>query len=466
MNKRKLVFKYLTFDIIASLVIWVLFMVFRKTVNDAQVFGSIQVFVPNYDFFSSLLLFPLSCIFVHYLTGFYLQSYKKSLTNVIFTTFFASIIISVSIFFVLMLDDIVLSYQYYYYSLLVLLGLSFFITLISRLFIWTEVRNNFKTKKWKINTLIIGTGENALRITRDIEAKSQQNNIIGFITVDNIMRVNKDRVLGNMSNIDALISENSIEEAIILLDNPDEQKLFKYINTLFKYNIDIRFTPRLYEILTGSARMGAIGINPLVTITNVNMSDWEISLKRFFDIVISFLSLVFLSPVFVYFAIFIKRDSKGPVFYKQERIGLLGKPFDILKFRTMHQGAENGVPKLSNANDDRVTNIGKVLRKYRIDELPQFWNVLKGEMSLVGPRPERKFYINQIIELAPYYCLLYKIRPGLTSWGPIKIGYSDTLEKMIERLNYDVIYMENMTLLNDLKILILTFEIIFKGKGV
>ncbi len=132
----------------------------------------------------------------------------------------------------------------------------------------------------------------------------------------------------------------------------------------------------------------------------------------------------------------------------------------------MYVGSENGMPKLSSAYDERITPVGRILRKYRIDELPQFWNILRGEMSIVGPRPERRYYINQIIEEAPYYCLLYKIRPGLTSWGPIKIGYSDTIEKMIERLNYDIIYIENMSLMNDLKIMALTLEIIFNGKGV
>lgn len=466
MNKRKLILKYITFDLIASLIIWVLFMVFRKTVNDARVFGGIQVFIPNFDFFSSSLLFPLSCVFVHYLTGFYLNTYKKSMMSVVLTTFFASIVISFVIFFVLMLDDVVVSYQYYYYSLLVLLGLSFFITLFARIIVWNQVRHNYRTKIWTINTLIVGTGEKAAKISQEIEKQSLHNTLVGFVSVDSITAVNKDRILGNISDIDSLILNHNIEEVIILLDNPDEQKLFKYINTLYKHNIDISFTPRLYEILTGSVRMGLIGVNPLVSITHINMADWEVSMKRFFDILLSFIALVLLSPIFLYFALVIKRDSKGPVFYKQERIGLLGKTFDILKFRTMYVGSEVGVPKLSNANDERVTKVGRVLRKYRIDELPQFWNVLKGEMSLVGPRPERKFYINQIIEEAPYYCLLYKIRPGLTSWGPIKIGYSDTLEKMIERLNYDIIYMENMSLLNDLKILLLTFEIIFKGKGV
>jgi lipopolysaccharide/colanic/teichoic acid biosynthesis glycosyltransferase len=209
-----------------------------------------------------------------------------------------------------------------------------------------------------------------------------------------------------------------------------------------------------------------MGIIPLVSITNPSMSDWEVSVKRFFDIVISLISLVLLSPFLFYFMIQIKRDSKGPVFYRQERIGRLGRPFKILKFRTMYLGAENGTPKLSSANDDRITQIGRTLRKYRIDEIPQFWNILKGDMSLVGPRPERRYYINRIIEEAPYYCLLYKIRPGLTSWGPIKIGYSDTIEKMIERLNYDIIYIENMSLITDIKILMYTIEIIFRGKGV
>jgi lipopolysaccharide/colanic/teichoic acid biosynthesis glycosyltransferase len=196
------------------------------------------------------------------------------------------------------------------------------------------------------------------------------------------------------------------------------------------------------------------------------MSDWEMSVKRFFDFTISLLMIVMLLPVFLFLSIWIKTDSKGPVFYLQERIGIHGKPFNIIKFRTMYQDAENGQPRLSSPEDDRITRVGRILRKYRLDELPQFFNILKGEMSLVGPRPERKFYINQIIEDAPYYCLLYKIRPGLTSWGPIKIGYSDTIEKMIERLNYDIVYIENMSLINDLKILLFTIEIIFKGKGV
>ena len=164
-------------------------------------------------------------------------------------------------------------------------------------------------------------------------------------------------------------------------------------------------------------------------------------------------------------ALLIKYDSEGPIFYKQERIGLHGIPFWIIKFRTMYVNAEQGTPQLTQENDPRITRIGRMLRRYRLDELPQLWNILRGEMSIVGPRPERAYFIQQIMNVAPYYCLLYKIKPGLASWGPIRVGYTDTIEKMVERLNYDIVYMENMSIKLDIKILFYTINIILKGKG-
>lgn len=466
MKKRNLIIKYIIFDIISALIAWVLFMVFRKVVNDGLLFENIPIFIPNYDLMSSLYLFSASCLFIHYLSGFYLQPHKQSVINIVLTTFAATLFISFAIFFVLMLDDIVVSYVFYYYSLLVLIGLLFTFTLFFRLLISAKVRKNYKTKIWTINTIIIGTGRNALKIAEELNNNMQQNTLIGFVSVNQYVKVPAVQVLGGMSQIAKIIEENKIESAIVVLDNADESDLFAIINSLYKFNINIQFTPRLFEILTGSAKINMLEMSPLVSITDSSMSDCEASIKRFIDIVLSFLSLIFLSPFLLYFMIVIKIDSHGPIFYRQERIGRLGKPFNILKFRSMYHGAENGVPKLSSASDDRITTIGRILRRYRIDEIPQFWNILKGDMSLVGPRPERRFYINQIIDHAPYYCLLYKIRPGLTSWGPIKIGYSDTIEKMIERLNYDIIYMDNMSLMTDFKILIYTFEILFKGKGV
>lgn len=466
MDKRRLVLKYILFDLLAAFIVWVLFMLFRKIVNDGLLFSGLRVLIPNYNFFTSLLLFPFSCAFVHYLSGFYLQPHKQSTLTTVLTTLAASAIISISIFFVLMLDDIVVSYEYYYYSLLVLFGLLFSITYGLRAFVNSQVRYNYRTKRWTNNTLIIGTGANAQKIANELDKNAEQNTFVGFISINQRIVVPQDKVLGNMQQIAAIIENKRIQEAVVVLENADEQQLFSIINSLYKFNIEIRFTPRLYEILTGSAKINRLEMSPFVSITNSSMPDWEASVKRFSDILLSAVALIIVSPFLLYFMFRIKRDSKGPVLYRQERIGRCGKSFSILKFRTMYVGSENGVPRLSSTDDNRITPVGRILRKYRIDEIPQFWNIIKGDMSLVGPRPERKYYINRIIEEAPYYCLLYKIRPGLTSWGPIKIGYSDSVEKMIERLNYDIIYLDNMSLLTDMKILIYTLEIIFKGKGV
>jgi exopolysaccharide biosynthesis polyprenyl glycosylphosphotransferase len=218
-------------------------------------------------------------------------------------------------------------------------------------------------------------------------------------------------------------------------------------------------------MLTGAAMIVELDKQPMIRITEHKMSDAALCIKRAFDIILSLIMLILLLPVYIFLAIAIKLTSTGTVFYKQERIGLHGIPFNIIKFRTMAQNAEGDTPQLTLANDPRITPIGKWMRKYRIDELPQFWNILRGDMSIVGPRPERRYFINQIEEKAPYYCMIYKIRPGLTSWGPIKVGYTDTLNKMIQRLNYDIVYIENMSISLDIKIMFHTIAIIFNGKG-
>ena len=467
MNKKLLITKYLFFDIVAAVIVWVLFMIFRRVINDGQLFSSISIFVPNYNYYTNLFLFPVLCVAIHYLSGFYVNPIKESKLIEFFTTFISSAIISFFIFFLLLLDDVVVNYQNYYYALLVLLFMLFTVTYVFRILQSTNIRNQFKEKKWTVNTLVVGTGDNAKRIADEITKTSGFNTVVGFIKADFQEKdVNPGQIVGNLADVGKVIENLNVKEVIIALDDASEQRIFNIINKLFQYNIDIQFTPRLYEILTGKVRIQKYGLNPLVSVTQPTMPDWELSVKRTLDILISAISLLILSPLLLYFYFAIKIDSKGPAIFKQERIGYHGKPFRMLKFRTMHLNAEKGTPKLSSSNDERITKMGRFLRKYRFDEVPQFVNVIKGDMSIVGPRPERKFYIDQIIQEAPYYCLLYRIRPGLTSWGPIKIGYSDTLDKMIERLNFDIVYMENMNLLTDIKIILSTLEIIFKGKGV
>lgn len=467
MNKKKIRYQYLASDVIASVIVWILIIIYRKTIYYGYLSKNIELYFPNFDYASTILLFPIACVFVHYLSGYYVNPIKDSKITEFFTTFVSSFIISIVVFFALMIDDIVASYVYFYYSLLVLFTLLFFITYLFRAVLSANIRHSFKSKKMTINTLIIGDGKNAKKIAGDIEKNSIYNTLKGFIqTSAKENEAPDENYLGTLKEVSAVIKKENIHEVIVAMDDSTEDKLFSTINSLLQYNVEVQFTPRLYEMLTGSRiRINKYGINPLVSISKPTMTDWELSMKRFLDILASIFALLLSLPILIYFGIVIKKDSPGSIFYKQERIGLHGKDFYMYKLRTMYVNSEKGRPKLSSPDDSRITPVGRVLRKYRLDEIPQFWNVLKGDMSIVGPRPERRFFIEQIEKEAPYYCLLYKIRPGLTSWGPIKIGYSDTIEKMIERLNYDIMYMENMSLFNDFKILLFTVEIIFNGKG-
>lgn len=195
------------------------------------------------------------------------------------------------------------------------------------------------------------------------------------------------------------------------------------------------------------------------------MPFWQQVIKRLMDIFISLFAIIFLFPVFIFTAIGVKVSSKGSILYKQKRIGKNGKPFNMIKFRTMYPNAEAKGPQLSSKNDIRVTPFGMFLRKVRLDEIPQYWTVLIGKMSLVGPRPERQYYIDQIIKRAPHYTMLHKVKPGITSWGQVKYGYAENVEQMIERLKYDMLYIEKMSIAVDIKILIYTILIVLQGRG-
>jgi lipopolysaccharide/colanic/teichoic acid biosynthesis glycosyltransferase len=196
------------------------------------------------------------------------------------------------------------------------------------------------------------------------------------------------------------------------------------------------------------------------------MPVWQVHTKRLIDIVGSTIAIIILSPIYLIISIGVKLSSPGPIIYSHQRIGRNAKPFTIYKFRSMVKNAETNGPELSSKSDCRVTSFGRFLRKTRLDEIPQFFNVIKGDMSLVGPRPERKYYIDKITAKAPHYAHLLRVRPGITSWGQVKYGYAENVEQMIERLKYDIIYIENMSLYIDFKIMIYTIKIIFQGKGI
>ena len=417
---RKQQLTYILADLLSAEVVWLFFSLFRRLVNDGAMFDVDTILIPVFNFYPPLIIYPMVCVVIYYLSGYYLRPFRKNAAKEFITTFWSAVCISLLFFFIIIIDDEVTRYERYLVSLAVLFFLQFTISYFPRLII---TRVSRKTVFYR---------------TRTIHSISEANRI----------------------------QKGTVEEVIIdLPKNSSERTLYTIINRLYPLNVEISILPRVYDMLTGAARIVEISGQPLVRITEYKMSDAEICIKRAMDVVLSLIVMVVLSPLYILLYMLVFTTSKGKAIYRQERIGLHGIPFQILKFRTMYEDAEQKKPMLSTDNDPRITRVGAFLRKYRLDELPQMWNVLRGDMSLVGPRPERAYFIRQIEQIAPYYCLLYKIRPGLTSWGPIKVGYTDTIDKMVERLNYDITYMENMSLRLDLKILFFTIGVIIDGKG-
>ena len=468
MNRKRAIF-YILFDVVAALLVWLLFYLYRRITNDMVILGGNveYYFVPDYSLLPSIISFPVVALFIHYLTGFYNTKVRYSRLVELFSTLVGSFFISTIIYFGMLVDDIVVSYTFYYRSFLILWAMFFAVTYLFRVTQTLIVLSHLRKGLIPNNVLIVGTGDTAHKVTDIISNDSSRTGqkIIGYIAVRDRVVIDKNMLLGRLNDLEQVVQNHIVNEVIIAVDDMDNDMIFSIANRLIVCGVEVKFAPRLFEVVTGHVSFTNVTAEPLVDITSSRMPAWQQSVKRFFDIASSAIAMIILLPVYLYVAVRVKLGSKGPIFYKQERIGYEGRPFMIYKFRTMYTDAESKGPQLSQVGDPRITPFGHVMRKYRLDELPQFWNIIKGDMSIVGPRPERRYYIEQIERIAPYYCLVYKVRPGLLSWGPIKIGYSDTVEKMVERLRYDIIYMDNMTIQTDIKILYYSIGVILRGKG-
>ena len=472
MNKKLQVLKYLVADLSSAVIAWTLFYIFRKLYIEPEKFGKPIPVVFEEQFFWSLLLIPAFWILIYSFTGSYKNIYRKSRLKEIGQTLLFSLIGVIIIFFAFLLDDEIVSYKTYYQSIIVLFGLHFGLTASFRLVLSSITNFRVHNRIIGFNTLLIGSNENALKLYNEMENlhESSGNKFIGFIHVDNkngfSNELNKSLPnIGELSNLKEVIQKYKIEEVIIAIESFEHENLGKIVNELDNENIIIKVIPDMYDILSGSVKMSSIFGAPLIEISREIMPAWEQSVKRIFDVSVSLFVLVAFSWVYLILAIAVKLGSKGSIFYSHERIGWHGKPFLIHKFRSMYMDAEKDGPALSSKKDARITPLGSFLRKVRLDEIPQFYNVLIGEMSIVGPRPERQFFIDQIMQKAPHYKHLHKVRPGITSWGQVKYGYAENVEEMTERLKYDIIYIENMALGVDMKILIYTALIVMQGRG-
>lgn len=404
MNRRLQVIKYILADYFSASLAWILFYLYRKFYIEFDKFGILPKQVFDHQFILGIIILPLCWLLVYYLTGYYKNIYRKSRINELVQTIAMSLIGVTFIFFFVLLDDFVVSYKSYYKVYGVLFFLHFFITAFFR-FVLSSI-TNYKIKKSIIgfNTVIIGSNQSAFKIFNEINSKvhSSGNKFIGFIHLEekngfSEQLKNKLPHLGEYKDLKQILFNYQVEEIIIAIESSEHEYLQKIINELNDFGVIIKIIPDVYDILSGQVKMNSISEEALIIINKEVMPDWEQAVKRFMDVLVSLMFLICFSWVYLVLMVLVKIGSKGPMFFKQERIGKDGHPFNIYKFRTMCIDAEKFGPLLSKSNDPRITKIGRFLRKVRLDEIPQFYNVVKGDMSLVGPRPERKFFIDQIV---------------------------------------------------------------------
>lgn len=470
MKWRKYKWFYLLSDCVALLLSWLAYSGFRYMLLPLEaIYGNFWGFVTSPRPLAGHFIYPAVFLFIFYLSGYYNKPLLKSKTDDFFITFFSVLAGTLIILFLSLLNKYI--YTEYNYTLVAgIFGIVFIFVFTSRIIITNHIKKLVARKKCGYRTLIIGCNDNACRLANYINDEKQISGYIlkGFVRLKDEEDKSLSYPVYDMENLRDIIDGQQIDVLMVATSSQgDNARLHALINRLYEYDIPIFVEAGEYEMLYSKIKLSNIYGTPFIDLCSCGLSEAEKNIKRFFDVVLSVIALLLLSPLFLYIYVRLRFSEGKQVIYKQKRVGYMHKEFVMYKFRTMIVGAESGgVPQLADFNDSRITKIGRWMRKYRIDELPQFWNVIKGDMSIVGPRPERAYFIEQIVKRAPYYNLLHQVRPGITSLGMVNYGYARNVDEMLLRLKYDIAYIENMSLLLDMKIILYTVKTVFTGKGI
>ncbi len=467
--KKKAIRQLILLDYIAASLAWMTLWMYRQHVlTHLDYFDTLKLFHTR-DYISTLVYIPLGWLFAYLMSGTYFDLYRKSRLNEINRTLISCIIGCIMVSVIVFANDSS-DYSYFINEFGHYLLIHTVFALVCRLFVLYRVKVNLSKGRVGFNTLIIGGNQQAINIYKQVKdnPRALGNIFAGFIYSNKESSNGMSKFLpqlGHISKLEEIIDENKIEEVIVAVDSSEHHLLEDILTRLCYRPVVVKVLPDYYDIISGSVKTSNVYDAVLIHIHPDLMPDWQRVFKRTIDIVFSSLALIILSPFLLFTALLVKLSSKGPVIYSQERIGRFGRPFCIYKFRSMYMEAEDLGPALSSKMDPRITKWGRFMRKWRIDELPQFVNIIKGEMSLVGPRPERKHYIDLISDNHMHYKYLHKVKPGLTSWGMVQFGYAENVDEMIERMKYDLLYIENCSLALDVKIILYTIMVIFQGRG-